>query len=88
MELKFNLLDIGTTLYYLDGELRIKESIVQDVTLTYKNSSSEILYQLSSSKSNTGLMNANEIGKTYFLNKEDIINRINEQLTNKLKDSN
>lgn len=74
-----NILDIGTTLYSLDENFKIKRKVVVNI-----RSSPEIhtTYKVSNTMSNCYATDVrdSEIGKSWFTSKSDLLKKIAEQL--------
>lgn len=82
-----NILDIGTTLYSLDENFKIKRKVVVNIQSVFEQNvshSPEIhtTYKVSNTMSNcyaTGVRDS-EIGKSWFTSKSDLLKKIAEQL--------
>lgn len=82
-----NILDIGTTLYSLDENFKIKRKVVVNIQSVFKQNvshSPEIhtTYKVSNTMSNcyaTDIRDS-EIGKSWFTSKSDLLKKIAEQL--------
>lgn len=82
-----NILDIGTTLYSLDENFKIKRKVVVNIRSVFEQNvshSPEIhtTYKVSNTRSNcyTTDVRDSEIGKSWFTSKPDLLKKIAEQL--------
>lgn len=82
-----NILDIGTELYSLDENFKIKRKVVVNIRSVFEenaNHSPEIhtTYKVSNTMSNcfTTDVRDSEIGKSWFTSKSDLLKKIAEQL--------
>lgn len=82
-----NILDIGTALYSLDENFKIKRKVVVNIRSVFEQNvshSPEIhtTYKVSNTRSNcyaTDIRDS-EIGKSWFTSKSDLLKKIAEQL--------
>lgn len=82
-----NILDIGTELYSLDENFKIKRKVVVNIQSVFEQDishSPEIhtIYKISNMMSNcfTTDVRDSEIGKSWFTSKSDLLKKIAEQL--------
>ena len=82
-----NILDIGTTLYSLDENFKIKRKVVVNIRSVFEQNvshSPEIhtTYKVSNTMSNCYATDVrdSEIGKSWFTSKSDLLKKIAEQL--------
>lgn len=82
-----NILDIGTELYSLDENLKIKRSVVVNIRSVFEQDvshSPEIrtTYKVSNtiSSCHATYVKDSEIGKSWFTSKSDLLKKIAEQL--------
>lgn len=82
-----NILDIGTTLYSLDENFKIKRKVVVNIRSVFEQNvshSPEIhtTYKVSNTMSNCYVTDVrdSEIGKSWFTSKSDLLKKIAEQL--------
>lgn len=82
-----NILDIGTELYSLDGNFKIKRKVVVNIQSVFEQDishSPEIhtIYKISNMMNNcyTTDVRDSEIGKSWFTSKSDLLKKIAEQL--------
>ena len=82
-----NILDIGTELYSLDENFKIKRKVVVNIRSVFEQNvshSPEIhtTYKVSNTTSNcfTTDVRDSEIGKSWFTSKSDLLKKIAEQL--------
>ena len=82
-----NILDIGTELYSLDENFKIKRKVVVNIRSVFEQNvshSPEIhtTYKVSNTRSNcyTTDVRDSEIGKSWFTSKSDLLTKIAEQL--------
>ena len=82
-----NILDIGTALYSLDENFKIKRKVVVNIRSVFEQNvshSPEIhtIYKISNMMSNcfTTDVRDSEIGKSWFTSKSDLLKKIAEQL--------
>lgn len=82
-----NILDIGTTLYSLDENFKIKRKVVVNIRSVFGQNvshSPEIhtTYKVSNTMSNCYATDVrdSEIGKSWFTSKSDLLKKIAEQL--------
>lgn len=82
-----NILDIGTELYSLDENFKIKRKVVVNIQSVFEQDTSHspeihTIYKISNTMSNcfTTDVRDSEIGKSWFTSKSDLLKKIAEQL--------
>lgn len=82
-----NILDIGTELYSLDENFKIKRKVVVNIQSVFEKDGHHCpvihtIYKISNTMSNcyTTDIRDSEIGKSWFTSKSDLLKKIAEQL--------